>query len=58
MALSVLHAELQFATSIAACKVAIATFMGAGGSDERMATGLAPNDRTLMPAGTLLTAES
>jgi len=49
---------LQFATSIAACKVAIATFMGAGGSDERMATGLAPNDRTLMPAGTLLTAES
>ncbi|MDY0743609.1 glycine betaine ABC transporter substrate-binding protein [Paucibacter sp. R3-3] len=53
LAMPTLVAGIRTATSIAVGTATIAAFIGAGGYGERIVTGLALNDRTLMLAGAL-----
>lgn len=53
LAAPVIVAGLRTATTIAVGTATIAAFIGAGGYGERIVTGLALNDRTLMLAGAL-----
>lgn len=56
LALPVLLAGVRTATTIAVGTATIAAFIGAGGYGERIVTGLALNDRSLMLAGALPSA--
>ncbi len=53
LALPVIVAGVRTATSIAVGTATIAAFIGAGGYGERIVTGLALNDRTMLLAGAL-----
>jgi osmoprotectant transport system permease protein len=53
LALPTLLAGVRTATTIAIGTATIAAFIGAGGYGERIVTGLALNDRSLLVAGAL-----